>query len=220
MYYEFGTQWPSVTQLRSTHQTAEGFLSHWNSTAWLQTALFHFFLQDIIFFFYNFQVRNVKALANKTRECMFTGCYKLFILEVLLLYRENQSNYFSVCCSAVNVAINSNTVQWTDNNTHTGIIQILIWRIFQVSSHIVWAVGGICWMSMWMCETSWHLQHLQGRYLNQHYTSVSVYPSSLFLKADPWHSITVCFCHSNRSPSNQWSHTNPPVIYSGDRLFK
>lgn len=79
----------------------------------------HHFL--FLFFFTIFESEmSGNALANKTSECMFIGCYKLFILEVLLLYRENQSTYFSVCCSAVNVAINSNTVQWTDNTpTHT-----------------------------------------------------------------------------------------------------
>lgn len=76
------------------------------STSFLRTSFFIF-----IFFTIFESEMSGNALANKTSECMFIGCYKLFILEVLLLYRENQSTYFSVCCSAVNVAINSNTVQ-------------------------------------------------------------------------------------------------------------
>lgn len=136
--------------------------------------------------------------------------------------RENHFNYFSVYCGAVpliQTPSNKHTHTphahtQTDTHRHISDIDIVYFPIL-ITYHVC-AVGGISWMSMSMCETSWHLQHLQGQYLNQHYTSVSVDPSRLFLKADPWHSRTVCFCQSNKSPLNQCYHTNLPLIHLVD----
>lgn len=82
-------------------------------------------------------------------------------------------------------------------------------------THHACVVGSTGWMSMSMCETSCHLQNLQGHYLNQHYPSVRVYPSKLFFKEDLWCSLTVYFCHSNQAPLDQWWKPNSPFIYSG-----
>lgn len=155
-------------------------------------------------------------MSHKLYFCRtLSGCYKLFILGVLLL---DHSNYFSVYCSAVRLAINSNKRECMHKQTHTHkhVSDIDMCFSILITYHVC-AVGGISWMSMRMRETSWHLQHLQGQYLNQHYTSVGVYPSSLFLKEDPWHSLTICFSQSNTAPLNQWSHTNLPLIYSDGR---
>lgn len=90
---------------------------------------------------------------------------------MLLLFRENQSKYFSIYRRVAAwplIQTPSNKQTWTLTHTHKNIsdIDILCFPIL-VTYHVC-AVGAISWMPMRVCEPSWHPWHLQGQNLNPH----------------------------------------------------
>lgn len=125
-------------------------------------------------------------------SCLFKECS--------LFNKKNIQNIFYLYRSPV--AINANTIQYrydhTQTHTHWHISDIDIEHFSILITYHACAVGGIRWMSMRMCETFWHLQHLQGHYLNQHYfsqcvsikafvkgRSMMMFPNCLFLSLKP-----------------------------------
>lgn len=112
---------------------------------------------------------------------------------------------------------------WTharaDTHRHISVIDIVCVAIL-ITYHVC-AVGGISCMSMRMCETSWHPQHLQGQSesaLVQLCASIKhfFFFFFFFLKQDQWHPPNICFCQSNKTPLNQRSPTHLPLIYRVD----
>lgn len=184
--------------LQSSHSDQLMRLLH---TGPVQCGCTQFCSHSFVKAFFSQFIRNVKA-----------WCSRLFILGVLLPYTENRYIWPFIQSLSNKQTLKAHTeahrhISDSDMVYFPSLITYRVccqWYTLNVNEN-VWDILTSTASPRSVSESALHFSHC-----------VSVW---LFLTADRWHSTTVCFCHSNKSPLNQSSCTNWSVIYSGDILI-